>query len=223
MSAIDLFRRYFDACPLIAIIRGVTPSEVEVIGEALIAAGIRTIEVPLNSPDPFDSIARLAASAGDRALVGAGTVLSADDVARVQTAGGRLIVSPNTNPAVIRASAAAGLVSCPGYFTPSEAFEALAAGATALKLFPAEAASPAVIKAQRAVLPKDVPLIVVGGVSPDSMAPWRAAGADGFGLGSGLYAPGRSAEETGARARAYVAALGSARSSESGTTSSNRP
>jgi 2-dehydro-3-deoxyphosphogalactonate aldolase len=208
MSAVDLFHRYFDQCPLVAIIRGVTSDEVVEVGEALIAAGIRIIEVPLNSPNPTESIRRLAEATGDRALVGGGTVLTPECVRHVQAAGGQLIVSPNTNVDVIRASAQAGLVSCPGYFTPSEAFQALEAGATALKLFPAEAASPAVLKAQRAVLPKDIPLIIVGGVSPETISKWTAAGAQGFGLGSGLYVPGRSPAEVGQRARAYVDALG---------------
>ena len=156
MSALADFQRHFAGCPLVAIIRGVTPGDVEAIGEALVEAGIRIIEVPLNSPDPFDSIARLAKRLGDRALVGAGTVLSVENVARVADAGGQIIVAPNTDTEVIRATVARGLVSSPGFFTPSEAFAALAAGAHALKLFPAEAASPDVVKAQRAVLPKDV-------------------------------------------------------------------
>jgi len=200
-------RHYLGQCPLVAIIRGVTPGEADAIGSAIFEAGIRIIEVPLNSPDPLASIRRLADTFGDRALIGAGTVLDPAQVAEVQSAGGRLIVSPNTNPAVIRATVAAGMVSSPGYFTPSEAFAAIDAGAHALKLFPAEAATPAVLKAQRAVLPKDVPLIVVGGIKPDNMRPWIDAGADGFGLGSGLYAPGRSAAETGQLAGAYVAGV----------------
>ena len=208
MDALALFRGCFATCPLIAIIRGVTPDEAEPIGRALIASGIRIIEVPLNSPEPLESIRRLASAFGDRALIGAGTVLTAGQVSEVAEAGGRIIVSPSTDAAVIAASAKAGLVSSPGYFTPSEAFTALQAGAHALKLFPAEAASPAVVKAQRAVLPKEVPLIVVGGVTPESMAAWRAAGADGFGLGGGLYRAGQTADETAAKARAYVAALG---------------
>jgi 2-dehydro-3-deoxyphosphogalactonate aldolase len=194
-------------CPLVAIIRGVTPEHAAEIGEALFEAGIRIVEVPLNSPDPFRSIEALAGSLGDRALVGAGTVLAVEDVARVRDAGGRLIVSPSTWAPVIEATAALGMVSTPGYFTPSEAFEAIRAGATGLKLFPAEAVSPAVVKAQRAVLPKDMPLIVVGGVKPDTMRPWLDAGADGFGLGGGLYKPGQSAEETFAKARAYITGL----------------
>ncbi|HEY0626649.1 MAG TPA: 2-dehydro-3-deoxy-6-phosphogalactonate aldolase [Allosphingosinicella sp.] len=207
MSALEDFNHYFAECPLVAIIRGVTPGEAEAIGDALYKGGIRIIEVPLNSPDPLASIGKLAARLGDRALIGAGTVLEPDQVRQVHEAGGRLIVSPSTYPDVIAATAAAGMVSSPGYFTPSEAFDALRAGAHALKLFPAEGASPQVVKAQRAVLPKDVPLIVVGGISPTNMRPWLDAGANGFGLGSGLYKPDQSPEETGERARAYVEGL----------------
>ena len=207
MSASELLHRYLDQCPLVAIIRGVTPDEAESIGDALYEAGIRIIEVPLNSPDPLSSIKRLATKFGDRVLVGAGTVLKADDVARVRDAGGRLIVSPDTNPGVISAAAAASLVSSPGYFTPSEAFAAIRAGANALKLFPAEAASPAVLKAQLAVIPKNIPVLAVGGIRPDNMRPWLDAGASGFGLGGGLYQPGQSPEETLAKARAYVEGL----------------
>ena len=202
-----LFQRHFSACPLVAIIRGVTPDEVEAVGDALYAAGIRIIEVPLNSPDPLDSIGRLAKRLGDRATIGAGTVLQPEQVAQVRDVGGQLIVSPNTYTAVIEATVAAGMVSAPGYFTPSEGFEALRAGAHSLKLFPAEAASPAVVKGQRAVLPRDVPLIVVGGVSPANMKAYLEAGADGFGLGSGLYAPGRSVEDVAERAANYIAGL----------------
>jgi 2-dehydro-3-deoxyphosphogalactonate aldolase len=202
-----LFQRHFAACPLVAIIRGVTPDEAEAVGEAIYEAGIRIIEVPLNSPEPLRSIATLAKRMGDRALVGAGTVLTPTQVRDVKDAGGQLIVSPNTNPDVVTAAASAGLVSCPGFFTPSEAFVAIAAGAHALKLFPAEAASPAYVKAQRAVLPKDIPLLVVGSVKPDMMGRWLDAGANGFGLGSGVFRPGNSAAEVLANARAYVSAL----------------
>ena len=201
------FQPRFAACPLVAIIRGVTPDEAEAVGDAIFEAGIHIIEVPLNSPEPLKSIERLAKRLGDRALIGAGTVLEERQVDEVKSAGGQLIVSPNTNPGVIAAAAAAGLVSCPGYFTPSEAFAAIAAGAHALKLFPAEAATPAVVKAQRAVLPRDVPLLVVGGVKPDMMTRWLDAGADGFGLGSGLFRPGNSPTEVLANARNYVNAL----------------
>jgi 2-dehydro-3-deoxyphosphogalactonate aldolase len=207
MTPSQLLRARLDQCPLIAIIRGVRPEEAEAVGAAIFEAGIRIIEVPLNSPDPLDSIERLARSLGDEALIGAGTVLDTDQVARVRNAGGGIIVSPGTNRDVIAATADAGLVSTPGYFTPSEAFEALGAGAHGLKFFPAEAASPAVIKAQRAVLPKDVPVLVVGGINPDNMKQWTGAGADGFGLGSALYRPGQSAEETGRNARAFVKAV----------------
>jgi 2-dehydro-3-deoxyphosphogalactonate aldolase len=201
------FQTHFKACPLVAIIRGVRPDEVEGIGEALIGAGIRIIEVPLNSPDPLGSVGRLAKRFGDDALIGAGTVLDPSDVRRVSEVGGRLIVSPNVHTPVIEATVAAGLVSSPGYFTPSEAFTALRAGAHALKLFPAEAASPAVVKAQRAVLPKDVPLLVVGGVTPEKMGAYLAAGANGFGLGGALYKPGQDPDEVAAQARAFVAGL----------------
>lgn len=207
MSSSELFDRYFSQCPLVAIIRGVTPAEASDIGRALFDGGIRIIEVPLNSPDPFDSIRGIADALGDRALVGAGTVLQPADVTRVQDAGGQIVVSPNTNPAVIDATVAAGLVSSPGFFTPSEAFTALDHGAHALKFFPAEGGSPAVVKALRAVLPKDVPLLAVGGVTPDSVSGWLEAGANGFGLGGGLYKPGQSAGETLEKARAYVKAL----------------
>ena len=207
MSPLETLKRYLDACPLVAIIRGVTPAEVDAIGDAIFEGGIRIIEVPLNSPDPLESIERLAARFGDRALVGAGTVLTVQQVADVHAAGGRIIVSPSANPDVIAATASAGLVSSPGYFTPSEAFAAIDSGATALKLFPAEGASPAVLKAQLAVLPKQVPIMVVGGIKPDTMQPWLGAGASGFGLGGGLYQPGQSPRDTAEKARAYVAGV----------------
>jgi 2-dehydro-3-deoxyphosphogalactonate aldolase len=200
----ELFRLHFDQCPLVAIIRGVTPAEAEAVGEAIIGGGIRILEVPLNSPEPLKSIEILARRFGNDALIGGGTVLSPSAVADVRNAGGRLVVSPNSDLAVIQATAAADMVSCPGYFTPSEGFAALAAGAHALKLFPAEAATPSVVKAQRAVLPPAVPLLVVGGINPGNMQPWLDAGADGFGLGSALYKPGQSAEEIARNARAFV-------------------
>lgn len=202
------FEAHFAQCPLIAIIRGVRPEEAEAVGGALIDAGIRIIEVPLNSPDPLVSIERLARAYGDQALIGAGTVLQVADVHRVADAGGRIIVSPNVYGEVVAASVAAGLVSAPGYFTPSEAFTAIRAGARVLKLFPAEAASPAVVKAHRAVLPADVRLLAVGGVTPDRMAGYLAAGANGFGLGGALYAPGMTPSDVQERANAFVAALG---------------
>lgn len=207
MNATKVLDRCFTECPLVAIIRGVTPDEAVAIGEALMEAGIRIIEVPLNSPEPLVSIERLAERFGDKALIGAGTVLRVDDVERVRKAGGRLVVSPNMNAGVIRAAVEAGMVSSPGVFTPSEAFAALENGAHALKLFPAEAASPKVVKAIRAVLPREVRLLVVGGVTPETVSGWMDAGANGFGLGGGLYKPGQSPEHTLEKARAYVAAV----------------
>jgi 2-dehydro-3-deoxyphosphogalactonate aldolase len=207
MTAVADFTRYFAACPLVAIIRGVRPDEAEAIGGAILDAGIRIVEVPLNSPEPLVSIERLAKRFGSEALIGAGTVLDPEDVKRVARAGGRLIVSPSTDPAVIRQTWDAGLVSAPGFLTPSEAFAALHAGAHALKLFPAEAASPAVVKSVRAVLPPETPLLVVGGVKPETMRGWLEAGANGFGLGGGLYRPGQSAQDTAVKARAYVDGL----------------
>jgi 2-dehydro-3-deoxyphosphogalactonate aldolase len=207
MTAVAAFRAHLAACPIVAILRGLTPAEADDIGAALVEAGIRIIEVPLNSPDPLASIERLARRFGDIATIGAGTVLDVPAVRSVRDAGGRIIVSPNSNIDVIVAAAAAGLVSAPGYFTPTEAFAALRAGAHALKLFPAEAASPAVLKAQRAVLPKDLAVLAVGGVTPENIATWRAAGADGFGIGSALYKPGMGAADVAAAARSFVAAL----------------
>ena len=198
------FATAFARCPLVAILRGVRPDEVEPIGDALVATGFTLIEVPMNSPDPLDSIGRLARRLEAQALVGAGTVLTPDQVRAVQQVGGRLIISPNSDLSVIAQSAQAGLVSMPGYFTPTEAFAAVQAGASALKLFPAEAATPAVLKAQRAVLPKDLPILVVGGINPDNMAPWVAAGANGFGLGSALYKPGATAAQVSEAAQAFL-------------------
>jgi len=207
MTAVEDFKRYFAERPLVAIIRGITPTDAEATARAIFEAGIRIIEVPLNSPQPFESIRIIADALADQALIGAGTVLTTEDVKRVHEAGGRLIVAPNTNADVIRSTVAAGMVSSPGYFTPSEAFTAIEAGAHALKLFPAEAASPAVVKAQKAVLPKDIPLIVVGGVNADNIGRWLDCGADGFGLGSGLYKPGQSAEDTRQKAKTFAAAV----------------
>jgi 2-dehydro-3-deoxyphosphogalactonate aldolase len=207
MTAKETLAAAMVRCPLVAILRGVQPDEVEAITAALIDAGLSMIEVPLNSPDPLASIERLARRFGDAALIGAGTVLDTSQVRAVRDAGGQLIVSPNIDTAVIAAAAEAGMVTLPGYFTPSEAFAALRAGATGLKLFPAEAASPAVLKAQRAVLPRDTPVLVVGGIAPDNMAPWQAAGANGFGIGSSLYAPGRSPVAVGEAAQRFVTAM----------------
>jgi 2-dehydro-3-deoxyphosphogalactonate aldolase len=206
MSSNSEFDAALARCPLVAILRGVTPSEVVAIGEALFDAGFRLIEVPLNSPDPLESIARLSQAFAGRAVIGAGTVLRAADVAAVQAAGGTMIVSPNTSIEVIAATRNSGLVSLPGIATPSEAFAALDAGATALKLFPAEGANPAVLKAIRAVLPTGVRVLPVGGITPESMAPWLQAGAAGFGIGSALYSPGVAADEIAERARAFIGA-----------------
>jgi 2-dehydro-3-deoxyphosphogalactonate aldolase len=197
--------------PLVAILRGLTPAEAEAVGAAIVAAGIPVIEVPLNSPEPFESISRLSASMGTRALVGAGTVLTAADVDRVAEAGGRIVVSPNADAAVIRRTKERGMLSLPGVLTPTEAFSALAAGADALKLFPAEMAPPSVVRALRAVLPRGTRLLVVGGVSPQTIPPYLAAGVDGFGVGSDLYKPGRDPDDVGLRAAALVAAVTSAR------------
>lgn len=191
---------------LIAILRGVTPDAVLDIGEALVAAGIEIVEVPLNSPDPLRSIERLARHLGAQALIGAGTVLTAEAVRQVQGAGGRLIVSPDTNPEVIGATKTAGLTSYPGVMTPSECFAALRAGADALKIFPGSLVGPAGLQAIRAVLPAGTRTLAVGGAGPDSFAAWKAAGADGFGIGSALYRPGDSAATVQARAQAIVRA-----------------
>lgn len=207
MTTQDNFHARLRECPLVAILRGIAPHEAEAIGEALVAQGIRLIEVPLNSPDPLASIETLAMRLGNRAIVGAGTVTTAADVSAVRDAGGTLVVSPNTDEAVIAAAVQAGMISLPGFFTPSEAFAALRAGAHALKLFPAEATQPAVLKAMRAVLPPETPVLPVGGITPENMVPWIAAGAAGFGLGSALYRRGDGAEEVGRRAAAFVAAL----------------
>lgn len=192
--------------PLVAILRGLTPDEATPVGRALVDAGFCVLEVPLNSPQPLDSIAQLAEALGDDVLVGAGTVMGTADVEAIAAAGGRLIVMPHADTAVIRAAKAAGLLCVPGVATPTEAFAALAAGADGLKLFPSEQATPAVLKAWRAVLPRDVPVLPVGGIAPDNMAPWVAAGAAGFGIGSALYAHGRSLDDTASRARAFAQA-----------------
>jgi len=183
-------RGWLDRCPLIAILRGIRADEAEAVCASLEQAGIVIVEVPLNSPDPLASIARLAARFGDRMLIGAGTVLTPAQVDDVAAAGGRLIVAPNADAAVVRRAKHHGLFAAPGFFTPTEAFAMLAAGADALKLFPAEAASPAVLKALRAVLPKDTLVLPVGGIDAGNMAPWREAGAAGFGIGSAIYKPG---------------------------------
>lgn len=193
-------------CPVVAIVRGVTPDEVLDHAQALYQAGVRGVEVPLNSPDPIDSIRKLAAAFGDRMAVGAGTVLSPQRVEVVAAAGGRIIVAPNIDEAVIRRSVTLGLDPAPGFATPSEAFRALECGARHLKLFPAVSFGPAHVKQLKAVLPSEAVVWAVGGVGPDSMADWWAAGARAFGLGGELYRPGQSPAETAEKAARVVAA-----------------
>ncbi|WP_156256612.1 2-dehydro-3-deoxy-6-phosphogalactonate aldolase [Sandarakinorhabdus oryzae] len=192
--------------PLVAILRGLEPAQAADVAQTLVAAGITLIEVPLNSPDPFTSIAAILAAVGDRALVGAGTVLDVGQVRTLAGLGARLVVAPNCNPAVIAAAVASGMIALPGVLTPTEMFAAIAAGAQGLKLFPAELVPPAGVKAVRAVLPPGLPLFLVGGINAASMAPYRAAGATGFGLGSSLFAPGKSLADISRDAAAIVAA-----------------
>jgi 2-dehydro-3-deoxyphosphogalactonate aldolase len=199
------FREYLQPLPLIAVLRGITPAEVSAIGAALVDNGFRILEVPLNSPDPFESIGRLQREFGARCLTGAGTVVKVADVARVAQAGGRLIVMPHGDIAIVREAKHQGLVCVPGVATPTEAFAALDAGADGLKMFPAEQLSPAALKAWRAVLPRDALVFPVGGIRPDNMAPYWSVGANGFGTGSNLYKPGAPADEVRAVAAAYAA------------------
>jgi 2-dehydro-3-deoxyphosphogalactonate aldolase len=196
---------YLKPLPLIAVLRGITPPEIAPICGALVDNGFRILEVPLNSPEPFVSINLLAKAFGERCLTGAGTVLKVEDVARVKDAGGRLIVMPHADLAIVREAKRLGLVCCPGVATMTEAFAALAAGADGLKMFPAELLSPAVLRAWRAVLAKDVLVFAVGGIRPDNMAAYWEAGADGFGSGSNLYKPGAPADQVRAVAAAYAA------------------
>lgn len=200
------FEQASAACGIVAIIRGVTPDEVAGVGDALYDAGIRIVEVPLNSPEPFRSIAALAARFEGRMVVGAGTVLDVESVDKLKAAGGQISVSPDCNPAVIARAVAQGMVPLPGVFTPTEAFTAVRAGARHLKLFPAEAASPKTVKAWKAVLPRDVHVYAVGGVTPANMREWADAGCAGFGIGSNIYKPGMSADDVGQAARGFVAA-----------------
>ena len=197
----------FHQMPLVAILRGLTPETAVEIGDRLVECGFTIIEVPLNSPDPIESIARLARQHGDDTIIGAGTVLSPADVASVADAGGRLIVMPHSDPAVIAEAKRLGLVCAPGVATPTEAFAAHAAGADLLKLFPAEQLQPAIVKAWRAVLPDDAPLVPVGGITPDAMASYWRSGAAGFGLGSALFKPGMTPDEIASHARDFVAAF----------------
>lgn len=193
--------------PIIAILRGLTPAEALPVARALVDAGIDRIEVPLNSPDPLESIRLMTGALAGQATIGAGTVLTVDEVAQVADAGGRMIVSPNADPAVIGATRARGLQSWPGVFTATECFAAIAAGATGLKLFPADQAGTGTLRALRAVLPRDMPVYAVGGAGPANFAEWLDAGAQGFGIGSALYRPGDGPETVAARARDIVAAL----------------
>lgn len=207
MTVTSDFEQAMAACPVVAILRGVRPEEVDAIGDALVGAGLTLIEVPLNSPDPLRSIESLARRLGDDAMVGAGTVLAAWQVDSVRDAGGRLIVSPNTNPEVVARTVDVDLLSLPGFLTPSEALEAIAAGAHALKLFPAEPSGPSTLKAMRAVLPTTLPVFAVGGVELRAVPSWLAAGATGLGLGSALYRPGMSAATVAENARRFVEAV----------------
>lgn len=195
------------ANPLIAILRGLEPKNAVPVSKTLFDAGFRMIEVPLNSPDPLDSIAQIATQLGTKAVVGAGTVLTVDQVEAVADAGGRLIVSPNMNPDVGRAAVAKGLYWCPGVMTPSEAFAALDLRASVLKVFPAEMVPPAAIAAMRAVLPQNAMIAAVGGITPETMASYHAAGVDGFGLGSALFKPDYSLDDIASRAGAFSRAL----------------
>jgi len=200
-------RNLLAAAPLVAILRGIRPDEAEPVGAALVAAGLRVIEVPLNSPDPLDSIGRLAGRFGQDCLIGAGTVMREAEVEAVAQAGGRLIVTPHADPAIVRAAKARGLLAIPGFFTPAEAFALLAAGADALKLFPAEAGSPAMLRALLAVLPAGTLVLPVGGMDETAIPRWRAAGAAGYGIGSALFKPGDSPEVVAGKAAALVGAL----------------
>jgi 2-dehydro-3-deoxyphosphogalactonate aldolase len=198
---------FLEPLPFVAVLRGITPDEVPAVGATLFANGFRILEVPLNSPRPYDSIRLLAEGFGDRCLVGAGTVIDVADVARVNAAGGRLIVMPHADVAVIREAKRQGLVCLPGVATPTEAVAAIAAGADGLKMFPADQLSPAVLKAWRAVLPKDTLVFPVGGIRPEGLAPYWAVGANGFGTGSNLYTPGAKLADIEKTATAYATAF----------------
>ena len=200
-------KAWLQRCNLVAILRGVRPEQCEAIADVLEAAGFRIVEVPLNSPDPIASIARLSKSFSGRLLIGAGTVMTVSQVDEIADAGGRLIVTPHAAGEVVRAAKARGMFACPGFFTPTEAFAMLAAGADALKLFPAEAASPAVLRGVRAVLPADTAVLPVGGIDAGNMRPWLEAGAAGFGIGSSIYKPGDTPEIVAVKAAKLLAGL----------------
>ncbi|MDB5955382.1 2-dehydro-3-deoxy-6-phosphogalactonate aldolase [Ramlibacter sp.] len=202
-SVNDTWQACIEQLPLVAILRGITPDEAEAVGDALVGAGWRLLEVPLNSPQPLRSI-ELLARRFPQALVGAGTVRTTEEVRQVHAAGGRLVVSPHFDARVVEGTRELGMLALPGVLTASEAFAALAAGASALKLFPAEMIPPAAVKALRAVLPPDVLLMPVGGIAPVTMAGYRAAGANGFGIGSALYKPGMSAQAVAASAQVFA-------------------
>ncbi|HZH09691.1 MAG TPA: 2-dehydro-3-deoxy-6-phosphogalactonate aldolase [Microvirga sp.] len=201
-----MLRGYLTDLPLVAILRGLRPDAAEAVGFALVEAGFRIIEVPLNSPEPFRSIETLAKTMPADVLVGAGTVLDPQQVDGIRDVGGKLIVMPHADGDVIRRAKEHHMICAPGVATPTEAFAALKAGADAIKIFPAEAIPPAVVKAWRAVLPKDTIVLPVGGIKPDNMKPYVEAGANGFGLGSALFTPGMSVEEIGRNARAFASA-----------------
>jgi len=195
-------------CPLVAILRGVRPEEVVDVATAIERVGIRIVEIPMNSPDAFSSIALLAGRFADTLLIGGGTVVDSTQIARIADAGGKLVVSPHADPAVVQAAKKKGMVALPGFATPTEAFAMIAAGADGLKLFPAEAYPPKVLRALRAVLPKEMPVLPVGSITPDNMAEYWAAGANGFGLGSALYKPGDLPAAVANKAAAFMKAFG---------------
>ena len=197
-------RPYLDRCGMVAILRGIRPEEAIPVTAALEACGVSIVEVPLNSPDPLASIAALVLEFGDRLLIGAGTVMTEAQVAEVAAAGGKLIVTPHADTVVVRAAKRLGLLAVPGFFTPAEAFAMLGAGADALKLFPAEGASPAMLRAMLAVLPSGTMVLPVGGIEASNMAVWRAAGAAGLGIGSAIYKPGDTPAIVGEKARALM-------------------
>lgn len=205
------FAEWLEPCPLIAILRGVKPEEILDVGQALVDAGFRIIEVPLNSPEPLSSIEKLSDRFGDRVLTGAGTVLDAAKVPEVEAAGGRLIVMPHADAGVVQAARSRGLYALPGFATPTEAFQMLASGADAIKLFPAEASSPQVLKAIHAVLPAGARVVPVGGITPDKLVAYWQAGASGFGLGSALYKAGMNARQVAENAKRFTSAMAALR------------